>query len=115
MSIVGGALLFRALRGTWRAIKWLYKMTGNGYRRLKGITPTQASILQTQRQQAESMRRGFFQFTRGEIGLELGFSVILSIINLNKEVSANYEDVQNEVSLNKKIRDRPSTRAFTSA
>ena len=108
MSIVGGALLFRALRGTWRAIKWLYKMTGKGYRRLRGITPVQASILQRQRQQAESMRRGFFQFTRGEIGLELGFMLYINY-QFNKEVDAHYEDVQNEV-FEQEIRDRPSTR-----
>ena len=108
MSIVGGALLFRALRGTWRAIKWLYKMTGNGYKRLRGITPVQASILQRQGQQVESMRRGFFQFTRGEIGLELGFMLYINY-QFNKEVSAHYEDVQNEI-VKQKISDRPSTR-----
>lgn len=108
MSVVGGVLLFRVLRGTWRGIKWLYRMTGNGYRRLRGLTPTQASILQTQRQQAESMRRGFFQFTRGEIALELGLILYINR-QFSVDVSTHYEDVQNEV-FEQEIRDRPSTR-----
>ena len=108
MSVVGGVLLFRAIKGTWRVIKWLYRMTGNGYRRLRGIASTQATILQTQRQQFESMTRGFFHFTKGETVLELGLILYINR-QFSVDVSAHYEDVKDEIS-DQKIRDRPSTR-----
>ena len=108
MSVIGGVLLFRVLRGAWRVIKWLYKLTGNGYRRLRGLTPTQVTILQTQKQQFESMTRSFFHFTKGEIALELGLILYINR-QFSVDVSAHYEDVQNEV-FEQEIRDRPSTR-----
>ncbi len=104
-AIVG---LFRVIRGLWRGIKWLYRITGNGYRHLRGITSTQTAILQTQKQQFESMTRSFFHFTRGEIALGL-----VPLLGMSRQVSVNvsahYESVQEEV-FEQEIRDRPSTR-----
>ena len=108
MSVVGGVLLFRAIKGTWRVIRGLYRATGNGYRRLRGITFTQAAILQTQKQQFKSMTKGFFHFTKSEAVLELGLILYINR-QLSVDVSAYYEDVKDEV-FDQKIKDRPSTR-----